>query len=228
MATNSNNTLFCSDESMKPHIQKVFQGEYRPPVPGFFETCTILDIGANVGAFSFWVLRTMANQNWCRPTIHCYEPFPKNFEELKINLEKEPGVQLHQVAVTKEDGTATLFTGLHNCGECSLVKGAEQGEGTVTVQTIAARDLPKADIVKLDTEGSEVEILSGYITKAKNRPTWVMLEYHGEAKRNGVDNILHDADYILIHIAPERPGRGVAFYLLRDQFSRIYQANYVE
>jgi FkbM family methyltransferase len=220
------NTLFCSDESMKPHIQKVFQGEYCPKIPGFFETCTILDVGANVGAFSFWVLRVMANQNWCRPTVHCYEPFPKNFIELQTNLGKEPNVQLHQAAVTKQNGTAELYTGLHNCGECSLFKGAEQGDSKVTVPTVAAGELPKADIVKLDTEGSEVDILDGYVREAGNRPTWVLLEYHGEANRNGVDNILHQAGYILTHVAPERPGRGVAFYVHRDKYASIYQTNY--
>lgn len=213
---------------MTPHIMKIFQGEYLPPVPGFFESCTILDVGANVGGFSFWVLRAMANQNWCRPTIHCYEPFSKNFEELKINLGQEKNVTLHNVAVTKDAGEVKLFTGKNNCGECSLFKGAEQGDGVETVQAISSASLPAADIVKLDTEGSEVDILQGYVAKAGNRPTWIFLEYHGEVNRHGVDTILREADYILAHIKPERPGRGVAFYVLRASYPKIYQTDYVD
>lgn len=226
--TQNPNQLYCSDKAMTPHIMKIFQGEYLPPVPGFFEKCAVLDIGANVGGWSFWFLRTMANQNWCNPEFDVYEPSAHNFAELKINLGQEKNVRLHNVAVSKEAGTVQLFGGKNNCGECSLFKGSEQGEKTETVTAVAARTLPRADIVKIDTEGSEVDILDGYVKQAGNRPTWIFLEYHGENNRHGVDAILREADYILAHIKPERPGRGVAFYLLRDSYAKVYQANYVD
>jgi FkbM family methyltransferase len=214
---------------MYRHIEKIFQGEYLPPVPGFFTECTVLDVGANVGAFSFWLLRKMANQNWCNPTVHCYEPMSKNFEELKVNLGSEARVTLHNVAVGTEAGKRTLFMGKNNPGECSLFKGDEQlADQTQEVEVINAATLPKADILKLDTEGAEVEILGGYVRDAGNRPTWILMEFHGEDRRHAVDVILHDAGYLLVKCSVDRPGRGVSFYLLKDSFPAVYKQAYTD
>lgn len=218
-----NNTLHCSNAAMHSHIEKIFAGEYLPSPAGFFEKCTILDVGANVGAFTFWVTRKMANQHWCNPTVHCYEPMSKNFEELTLNLGAEPGVHLHNVAVGKEDGPRTLYLGKNNPGECSLHKGSEQSEESEQVQVVPASSMPEADILKLDVEGNEVEILQGYIQVAKRRPTWILLEFHGDGRRAKLDKILHTAGYILTKCDVSRPGRGVSFYLHQDAYQGLYK-----
>ena len=47
-------SIFCHDENMLPHIQKILEGEYNINTKA--KNPIILDIGANIGAFTIWVL----------------------------------------------------------------------------------------------------------------------------------------------------------------------------
>jgi hypothetical protein len=82
-----------------------------------------------------------------------------------------------------------LFLGRNNCGEASFFDLGEQQQTAVEVTTVAPVVMPRAQILKLDTEGCEVEILSGLSLIDYDV---VMLEYHSEANRRRADGILHD------------------------------------
>ena len=73
-------------------------------------------------------LAAWALKRWPGCYVHCYEPLPDNFALL----------------------------GRNNCGEASFYDIGEQTTDTVEVETRAPSVLPKAQIVKIDTEGSEV------------------------------------------------------------------------
>jgi methyltransferase FkbM-like protein len=79
--------------------------------------------------------------------------------------------------------------GRNNCGEASFYDVGEQSTITVEVETRAPSALPKAHIVKIDTEGSEIDILSGMTSLDFDV---IMLEYHSEANRRKADELLED------------------------------------
>jgi tRNA1(Val) A37 N6-methylase TrmN6 len=64
---------------MTDAIAHVLAGEYDYGFSG--RGLTVLDIGANVGAFSIW-----ADMRWPGSTIYAYEPHPGTFAMLERNL----------------------------------------------------------------------------------------------------------------------------------------------
>lgn len=174
-------------ESMRRHVQKVLGGEY--DVPYQATGPVILDIGANVGGFAAWALG-----RWPGCEIHCYEPLPDNFSLLQRNLAKlnARSVHLHNFAIGNP-GLTRLHLGLNNCGEASFYDLGEQSADWVEVETRDPAVLPRAHIAKIDTEGSEVDILQGLPALDFDV---VLLEYHSEANRRKIDELL--ADYLLV------------------------------
>jgi len=167
---------------MEEHIRRVFQGEYDVPIE-FEHPPSVLDIGANVGAFCVW-----AACRWNTERITCYEPHPTNFEMLKRNiLKRSHEVKLIQAAVVGSLGETTmeLHPGLHNLGESSLLDLGEQ-DMTISfkVDTIQACNLESADIVKIDTEGMEIPILSHLDL---SQTTALLVEWHSAADRRVID-----------------------------------------
>ena len=149
----------------------------------------ILDIGANVGSFAAWALK-----RWPGAHVHCYEPLPNNFALLKKNPGSLEGqsVSLNNFAIG-DPSLKNLYLGRNNCGEASFYDVGEQTTDAVEVETRAPSVLPKAHIMKIDTEGSEVDILSGM---ASIDFDVIMLEYHSGAIRRKIDGLL--ADFVLV------------------------------
>ena len=168
---------------MRHHVQNVLDGEYEVPYEAILPV--ILDIGANVGSFAAWALK-----RWPGCHVHCYEPLPDNFVLLKKNLGSLKGqsISLNNFAIGNPS-LKNLYLGRNNCGEASFYDVGEQSEITVEVETMALSVLPKANIVKIDTEGSEIDILSRMTSFDFDV---IMLEYHSEANRRKIEELLRD------------------------------------
>lgn len=142
-------------------VEEVLGGEYESGFDG--TNLRVLDIGANVGAFSIW-----AAHRWPGSTIEAYEPNPGTFAILAENARRYPMIRCHQTAVHPSAGQeAELFwRGLAD-GQAGL---AEAMGATFTAETVAhgervhvpvlhPRELPAADVIKVDVEGVEAAIL---------------------------------------------------------------------
>lgn len=160
------------------HCEDVLRGSYDVP----FDPATppvILDIGANVGAFTRWAVR-----RWPGATVHAYEPAPENFARLERTVAALPGgptmgrVFVSQLAVFDQEGQANLAPKGYNCGEYGL---SEPANGSVVVSVMHARDLPRADILKIDTEGAEGQIIDAlYEAGRLHEFSAIMMEYHAD------------------------------------------------
>ncbi len=186
-------------------VTAIFNGEYDVdygnPKP------VILDIGANIGGFTVW-----ANHRWPNATLHCYEPVKNIFEWLKFNTENMPNVTIQNVAVGEKDEELQLYYGMSIMSGCgSLINGREQLDIGELVRVIPANSLPKADIVKIDTEGWEVQILSGITFK----PDVYLIEYHSNGDREEIARIL--SDYILVERNEYQSYQGVAKYVIGER-----------
>lgn len=163
------------------HCRDVLEGSYDVPYnPTTPPVC--LDLGANVGAFTRWAVK-----RWPGAIVHAYEPCPSNFALLEetvnhLGRDVEPLVSCYRQAVAGHACRATLQAGEFNCGEWSLMMPDVAGREKVEVDVIAATDLPRADVLKLDVEGAEIAVLAK-LDLAKRLPEFsaIMLETHNNA-----------------------------------------------
>ena len=142
--------------------------EYFIPLP--FEPRTILDIGANIGAFA-----QRANRRWPGAHIICCEPMPFNVCHLRRNV--HASVAVISAAVREHSGVDEIFVG-DNFVTGGFVQFGRQTRQKLLVECIAAKELPSCELVKIDTEGCEVEILRNLLLE-KTRA--IFLEHHSRA-----------------------------------------------
>ena len=181
---------------------------------------TILDLGANVGAFVRW-----AAVRWPGCKIHAYEPAPANFALLlKTIAALPPGaatVEPHEQAVFNEDRKMHLFLAKEglNCGSHSFFNlGQCQRPTAVEVDVIAAAKLPQADILKLDVEGSELYILLALRETGRLREfSAVMLEYHSEILGLSARELMRSAGFTLTGEKYHEKQRGELRYVRTDK-----------
>lgn len=160
--------------------EEVFSGEYEchltsPPA-------TVLDIGANEGAFSAW-----ASERWPGAKIKAYEPAAPNVDLFLRNLGGNPNIEFYGCAVGDLPGRMRLYGPLHNSGEWSCFDIGEQDKGTwIDVPVVAANTLVSAEFVKIDCEGCELMILEGLDLSATKA---LVVEYHRGIYREKIAEI---------------------------------------
>jgi FkbM family methyltransferase len=144
---------------MEAPLRAVLAGEYDAPL--FGSGLTILDVGANVGAFTLW-----ARMRWPAGAIHAYEPHPETFRMLTANAGHLAEVSCTQAAVYPGDNATEALISRHaGDGEAGLVEAmattwrSMPRERVIQVPVVHPRELPRADIVKIDAEGSEGAIV---------------------------------------------------------------------
>ncbi len=124
----------------------------------------IIDIGANVGFFTFYSLMKLKNAK-----IISIEADPKNYKVLKNNIlsnNLKDRVQLLNKAVCSEKGKVKFYSSLNSAGWSSIYRkrGAEKSE-LIHVDAITITDIlstlqnKTVDIMKIDIEGAEYDVL---------------------------------------------------------------------
>lgn len=195
---------FVCPRSLEPHLEKVFKGEYEVPLHGAFN---IIDLGANVGAFSVWAAHRFPGSK-----IHAYEPNPDCYPYFNKNVNFLPSVSLHEWGIG-EPGWRILMNGENNLGEASLHPGGCRASTGKHVEIRSPMTLPRADILKMDIEGSEIEVLGPLIREGREFAA-VMIEYHNEELRRECDQLL--SDYVIVRAEVAEPQRGTLCYLRRN------------
>jgi len=159
--------------------------EYIPSGP-----LTIVDIGANVGLFAIYMKSVRCDSN-----IYCFEPVPQTLALLEKNTQCHQGIYAYPYALSDHDGSSEINLHPFNSGENSLKHGAAEGGASVQVEVRDAAavlrriGLTYIDILKVDTEGCEVEILSS-LQPFLPYVGIVMAEYHSDADRRSLDALL--------------------------------------
>lgn len=139
----------------------------------------VLDVGANVGDMTAEFLLVSPT---CR--VHAFEPHPNTFRKLLRRFEREPRVDVHARALGREPGRHVL-NAYTNSAINSLSTVSQRGRMNVdgTVQAIgavevaldtvdavmAALRLGRINLLKLDTQGHELEVLAGAIDALQQR-----------------------------------------------------------
>lgn len=142
---------------------------WRHPIEIFF------DVGANEGQT---LVRAREHFEACE--ILAFEPHPITFAALAENTKDIPRVRLHNVALGSEVGEKIMFEFGHSTISSLLPDGQyivmtnRQPSSQINVDCTtvgdfcAAQAIDKIDVLKIDTEGSELEVLKGAVPLLKN------------------------------------------------------------
>jgi FkbM family methyltransferase len=119
------------------------------------EVSLVLDLGANVGAFS-WLITHLSKAENLRPRIVALEPNSENASFLRAQP-FAAALEIDEAAVGPTAGTGTLVSGENSVTDHVDYSGRSAG-ATVPIRSLASLcDRPA--LVKMDIEGGEREIL---------------------------------------------------------------------
>lgn len=153
---------------------KIYTHDFRQSIPIIYEVwvsdpypmpenCkTVLDIGANIGAFSLYAQSKGA-------TVLPIEPVTKNSQSLERN-----GFPRYQFAVGGESGIRTIG-GTSSGGASFRDKGNEELVMCVTLKDLV---LGPVDMLKMDIEGAEYETLYATPKEVFDKIKHIVLEWH--------------------------------------------------
>jgi FkbM family methyltransferase len=192
------------------HCADVLAGSYDVPLE--INGPIILDIGANVGAFSKW-----AAKRWPGARIHCFEPSKANFSMLLETAKEVGGMNCFNSGVIggAEYKKMLLKNGANNCGECSIYDLGEQKNYGENCEFIPALALIPCDILKLDTEGCEYDILFTLHSVGKLDMAAIVLEWHRAEDRESIMRLLSDS-YSITTDRKHSENRGELCFVRKD------------
>ena len=193
----------------------IFAGTTYPNVPFVTDVETIFDIGANVGAASVYFA-----VSYPEAKVYAFEPGSQPFSLLRQNVAPFANVSAFSFGLYGYEKKTVLY---HGCGD-SVESSVHPTERTSSeceeielrspLNFLHERGVTQIDILKVDTEGCELPILSSlqkYLPKVKV----LYVEYHSERDRRLLDSMLAETHALwrgrvsLVH-------RGEFCYLRKD------------
>jgi FkbM family methyltransferase len=171
---------------------------------------TVFDVGANVGLFSLSVHAIHPQSR-----IYCFEPSPLAQTLLDANVGDFPEMVICKYGLFNRDMETTLHVHRYNTGQNSIRFAGRHHAGDVSVQVVDAGrqfdalGLSHLDILKIDTEGCEVEILKS-MGERLDKVDYVLAEYHTEKDRRTIDELLKP--FHLFGSSAVMPGVGTVKY----------------
>lgn len=196
-------------------VRNIFEDhEYGIP-PHFVAagSLTIVDIGANVGLFALYMKNLRRDSD-----IYCFEPVPQTVALLRQNIKHQERIAIYPYALSNRCGTAAIHLHAANSGENSLKFNKAGGGQTAKVQVMDAATalrqigLTYIDILKIDTEGCEVEILES-LQPYLPYVGIVMAEHHTEKDRRRIDGVLQGHTLFDAKVCQAQPGLGTVKYI---------------
>lgn len=150
-----------------PRSEKYYWlGTYEPRVLDLLADCLRPgDVFWDVGAHAGFMVAAASRLVGPRGAVVAFEPNPENAHRLRRTIEMNGliNVTLREVALSSRVGTSDFFVpGSSSMG--SLVPSSGTGQRfTVETSTVdaEARSLPAPALVKIDVEGSELDVLDG-------------------------------------------------------------------
>jgi FkbM family methyltransferase len=192
------------------------------------------DVGANLGEWTDLVLATAARQK-LTPKILMFEPTPTAFASLSEKYAGNGAVEIKQVALSSKAGTADFEVVGSHAGTNSLnVTGASAGS-TIKVALASGTEVHAAaggrevHLIKVDTEGHDLEVLRGLEALLETRAVAIVqFEYNWRWLVNGSSMraamLLADRHgYRLGRVAPD----GLEIYnSWNAELDRFFETNY--
>jgi FkbM family methyltransferase len=137
-----------------------------------FDVEVVVDLGANVGGFSYLIWRLLRQLGLKREII-AVEPDPTNAAFLRSQPFASE-IEIREAAVGSKEGTASLVPG---CNSVTHSLDFSQSAKGVSVSVVGLSSLcRKPALVKMDVEGSEREVLRAGLPDTVR---YLAMEWHG-------------------------------------------------
>lgn len=152
----------------------------------------IIDIGANIGEFSFFVNQKFGGEI----KIFAIDPDPIAYECLENNLEAT-NISLCQVALTDKPGNKTFYLKTASADSSFEKPEGQSNEYVVLAITLdeffKTRRIEGKILLKMDAEGHEPEILLGALSALK-KIKWVAID--SGAERGGTTTVQRNLEIL--------------------------------
>lgn len=148
------------------YVRHYVERDYEPVTTRLFleairPGAVVVDIGAHIGYYTCLAAHTTGPAG----RVHAIEPAAENLTVLRRNvaLNELANVEVHGVAAAASAGERTFVLTNASDSHGFYDHPLAQTVDTVVVQTRAVDDLVpgRADLIKLDAEGAELEVLDG-------------------------------------------------------------------
>lgn len=150
----------------------------------------VIDIGAQYGDFAI-----LCAKIWKAERIYAFEPLKKNYElALKLfQLNEINNIELKNLAIGSENGFAEA-----EVGETMLRLLGNKVSGDIMVSAIDSMPFESVDLIKIDSEGSELEVLKGADSTILKFHPRLIIEVHSRLLKESVLRFLEERGYILL------------------------------
>lgn len=168
--------------------QTILHGETYPPIPFVRPVDVVLDVGANCGAATVLFAATYPDAH-----VHAFEPGTEQVRLLKDNTRAFPNVQVHAFGLHDSDQQVPLYHGAFDSATASIIQSDDTSAESEPVLLRSAagwlgeRSIDRVDILKLDTEGCELPILTDVGDALVSEIKVIYVEYHSEDDRKELD-----------------------------------------
>jgi FkbM family methyltransferase len=133
-----------------------------------------VDVGAHVGLWSM-------QAEYDFETILAFEPHPVHADLYEQNVTRSRGITLFRVALGETKDSVSLRTAPTSSGDTYIA-----GPGPIPMQALDDFDIPRIDLLKIDTEGFELPILLGaHKTLLRTKPVIVVEQKGRDALYRG-------------------------------------------
>jgi FkbM family methyltransferase len=181
------------------------------------DNAVFIDIGANVGLYSFSTAAAFKHYENAR--IISVEPHPVMSRRLAFNAAANPDLPIEPVmmGLSDKNGTMTLMTGDNNFGESRLLERDESTNGetfNVPVRTLLSlldeKQIKRVDGLKIDIEGYEEAVLAPFLKEAPDSllPELIIIEDNfdkwnadliGLSQKRGFAKMKHTRMNVILH-----------------------------
>jgi FkbM family methyltransferase len=185
-------------------VQKEYERHYHPE-----HDDEIMDIGANVGVAAVRFGRQLGRDG----RLIAVEPMPGNLEYLRRNIEEnklKDTIEVVPAAAWNEKGTESMFVGkAPGWNKISDNDGMVYGYqrmiqvATDTVDNIVKEYGLTPSFMKIDTEGSEIPVITGAKNTIRSYPISMAIEAHSVKGKNNGDAIKGMLRNMGMHIQPD-------------------------
>lgn len=145
----------------------------------------VLDVGANMGYYTLLAAQGVGEEG----EVHSFEPVERTFERLSYNVRLNGlrNVRLNRLVVSDSPGEMVVHVAPEsNIGMSSLAVPACGSTRTEQVRALTVNDycadhrIDRVDLLKIDTEGAELQVLRGASEVLRRNPSLrILAEVHG-------------------------------------------------
>ena len=184
-------TLLEKDSSMD---QISYEDKYRSLIiESLPNKRTFVDVGANVGIWSLPMKSHFKN-------VVSYEPSKQNIECIKANIPN--GIDLREKAVADFNGEAKFHQAGKNCGDGKLCREGVKSTYVVPVVKLDDENLQNVDMIKIDTQGWELDVLKGMSNLINSQQPWIMIEVNEDIDKCCA--LMESLNYETIYVKSKR------------------------